>query len=334
VSVGSEKQGLGAEEGGRRGAEARDVEKLEGEIAAEFVHELGACADLESFAVSSLDPWSGRAIQKSAIDDPPGADEIIALLFSRATKTYKAILVLARKGYGDQAAMLNRSLFEGMAVAHWVTANREVAAERFVRGWRFDRYLVARVIDETGWLEEGASAPRADISEAELKGMERDFGRYGQNLWTGHRSLRDLVGEIESQWGDKSQRQLLRNFLRVVNRDNNQLLHSTVSGLTEAASGMANHGLYLAVGPSKARIERALFAAYWTYAQTLGVLIDHFSVPVRPEFEEMLAQQEIEFRRLTAAEVRGVGRNDECPCESGRKFKHCHQGRPLAGASR
>lgn len=315
-----------------RESEAEKIERIERKIAASYAQELRACAELEAFMVGALDPWQGRSIQKSSPDEPPGADEIIGLLFARATKTFKAAILLVRQGYGEQASMLNRSLFEGMVVAHWVTANEGAATERFFRGWRFDRYLLARVLENTGWLPDGTKAPGPDLSEAELLAMRGEFGTYGHKLWTGHNSLRELVDEIETDWGDEGERQMLRNFLRVVNRDNNQLLHSTVSGLAEAATGMADDGLYLSVGPSETRIEQALFPAYWTYAETFGVLIDRFEISVRAEFEEMMQRHDFDFRLLTTEEANGVERNDPCPCGSGEKFKRCHEGRPLMDA--
>ena len=153
-------------------SEAEEAEQIRQQIAATFEHELLACTELEAFAVSALDPWQGRAIHKSSADEPPGADEILALLYARATKTFKAGLLLAREGYGEQAAMLNRSLFEGMAVAHWVVANEEAAAERFIRGWKFDRYLLARALEGTGWFEHGSNVPGPGLSEEELAGMQ------------------------------------------------------------------------------------------------------------------------------------------------------------------
>ena len=312
----------GGDEGGR---ERRAAAEVASQIATEFSHELGACAGLESIAAAALDPWRGRTIKKGAIDDPPGADEILAMLFARATKTYKAARLLARSGYGEQASMLDRSLFEGMVVAHWVSTNSDLAAERFLRAWRFDRHLYAEVIGATGWLPEGATMAGPEIPEAELAGMKRDFGNYGEVLWTGHRSLRALVQEIESDW-EPEQREVLRNFLRVANRQNSQVLHSTVAGLTEAASALTQEGLYLTVGPAKARVERALFGAYWTYAQILRVVIEHFEVPVQPEYEQMLAEHEVELRRLSADEAQGIGRNDECPCGSGRSSSSATSG--------
>ena len=72
-------------------------------------------------------------------------------------------------------------------------------AERFLRAWRFDRRLYAEVIEATGWLSEGTTMAGSEIPEAELAGMKRDFGKYGEMLWTGHRSLRALVQEIDKR---------------------------------------------------------------------------------------------------------------------------------------
>jgi uncharacterized protein YecA (UPF0149 family) len=41
--------------------------------------------------------------------------------------------------------------------------------------------------------------------------------------------------------------------------------------------------------------------------------------------EEAARAREVALRRpLSAQELRGVGRNDRCPCDSGLKFKRCH----------
>jgi uncharacterized protein YecA (UPF0149 family) len=31
-----------------------------------------------------------------------------------------------------------------------------------------------------------------------------------------------------------------------------------------------------------------------------------------------------DFLRLAPEEMKGIGRDDPCPCESGLKYKHCH----------
>src|SRR3954453_23265974 len=56
---------------------------------------------------------------------------LIYSLYRRAAKTYAAILLLCRNGFGDQALMLARILFEDIVEAHWVKTNPEAAIERF-----------------------------------------------------------------------------------------------------------------------------------------------------------------------------------------------------------
>src|SRR3954468_20881431 len=76
-----------------------------------FEPEFSACRDLLALA------WARK---------PTGVDgeahrALILAVFARSTLTYRAIMQLCRGGYGEQADMLNRSLFEDMAAAHWVS---------------------------------------------------------------------------------------------------------------------------------------------------------------------------------------------------------------------
>ncbi|MGH3481428.1 MAG: YecA family protein [Nocardioidaceae bacterium] len=138
------------------------------------------------------------------------------------------------------------------------------------------------------------------------------------------------MADIEDQWSTDEDREVLWNFLRVAHRDNNQLLHSTVSGLAGAVSSVEFDGLSLSVGPSIARIEKGLFAAYWSHMNMVGWAIDRFEMPSKDEFSELVARQEYDFRRLSRVGVKGVGRNDLCPCGSGKKYKGCHEGQVKA----
>jgi uncharacterized protein YecA (UPF0149 family) len=80
------------------------------------------------------------------------------------------------------------------------------------------------------------------------------------------------------------------------------------------------------VGPSSQYVGQSLYAAYWSLVQTLGLLADHFEMPDRPRIAELAETAYQSFFRLTEEQRRSTGRNDPCPCDSGRKFKHCHGG--------
>lgn len=47
-------------------------------------------------------------------------EPLVAATFARTLKTYHATLRLAEAGYGEQACMLTRSMFEDLVVAFWV----------------------------------------------------------------------------------------------------------------------------------------------------------------------------------------------------------------------
>jgi hypothetical protein len=88
------------------------------EIVAAFPEQFAAAEALRDFA---------KANRPEA---PPTQDEagvLILRTYTRSSKTYNASLRLALVGYGAQAGMLNRSLFEDMIVAHWIRRNPDTA---------------------------------------------------------------------------------------------------------------------------------------------------------------------------------------------------------------
>ena len=88
-----------------------------------------ACEELLSYLHDDLRPQIG-------VPDPqPPHWGVLLALFASASTTYEAAVQLARDGYGHQAAMLNRSLFEGMVDAHWVVMNSD---------WRWSAFAITR----------------------------------------------------------------------------------------------------------------------------------------------------------------------------------------------
>lgn len=293
-------------------------------IEREFELPLRACWELEAAAAARMAPWSGREQEPEGSSESI-ADQIVSLELARSTKTFRGTVALCRSGYGEQAAMLNRSLFEGMAVAHWVHSNATGAAERFSKAVRFDRHLTARLVERVGWQDEieDDALEGARLEAGPLREMEKEFGKYGDRMWTGHQSLPKLVTAIEGQWDDPGRR-MLWEFYEIVHRDNNQLLHSTVQGLRRAFSRSEEGGGVVWVGPSTVHVGQALFGAHWIYSQTLTLAAQRFEFKDVDDLSEMVLQHQYDFVDLTPQQVKGVGRNDECPCGSQRKYKHCH----------
>lgn len=77
-------------------------------------------------------------------------------------------------------------------------------------------------------------------------------------------------------------------------------------------------------GPTSDRVGRALYGGFWTYVQTFSLVMDRFKIPKREGLNALHVRGEIAFKKLSDEQTKDVGRNDPCPCGSGRKFKRCH----------
>jgi hypothetical protein len=301
----------------------KDAEAAD-QIAVDNKRELDACDEILAEILERANPWQGRSINATG-NLRPTADEIIAMEFSRTLTSYRASIKLARTGYAEQAAMLNRSLFEGMLVAHWVHINEDLAVANFRRAGLLNDYLWVERLGNTGWFEDGDVPVEAiEVDEEELQAMKADFGRYGEKLWTGHNSIRELLPEVEDLWQNEIAKRELHNYLRIANTDNNQILHSTVSGLSRLISRQEDDGLRLWLGASNRHVPQALYGAYWNFANLVTLIFDRFELPNRDAFDKAFERRQFDFHRFTKADVKDVKRNDPCPCGRGKKFKKCH----------
>lgn len=248
------------------------VEDVRRQIKERYRAELAACDSLLEVYESRASPWSGRPVEAT---DPEqmSPDEIIVMELSRSRKSYEASIDLARGGFGEQAAMINRSLFEGMAVAHWVHSHESEAMDRFNRAARLHDHLYIERVRNSGWLDEEAASikPRDDD---DLEALKDDFGKYGEFMWTGHGNLRDLISEIEDQWESELAQKELWTYFKIAHHDNNQLLHSTVSGMARSLVHRDREGIRVWNGPATTSVDKALFGAYFAFLNLLTLGFD------------------------------------------------------------
>jgi Family of unknown function (DUF5677) len=242
-------------------------EEIRTVVAEQFGDEIRACTALRDFAVGELQAWSGRAIKR-------GADRIIIAEAARGTKTFDAGIQLCEHGFGEQGAMLNRSLFEGMAIAHWVSDNRREAVRLFTRHAKYSALLWHETFDALGWLSETESKAAIGVAPRQRNEFKRLFGRYGEKAWVG-RSVPELLRQIEHLW-DREGRTHLWAFHDVPYRFSNQILHSSATAAGAATTRQTAEALHMTFGPSNQFIAQALFAAYWTYGQLFSLLVHVF----------------------------------------------------------
>lgn len=261
-----------------------------------FGEQVAACSSLLELAFAELSAWSGRPIKR-------GADRIILAEAARATKTFDAVIRLCRAGFGEQAVMLGRSLFEGMAIAHWVKANRREAVRLFTRHERFSALLWYETLEILGWVDETDRARHRRLriypkARKELVGL---FGQYGTKAWL-RRSVPQVLRDIQDQWDTKGRHDLWA-FHDIAYRLSNQILHSTAASTAATTTQRTRTQLHMTAGASIQFVSQALYSAYWTYGQLFTLLGDVFKLSTDEAFRDLYHSGGRAFTDGNAVEV-------------------------------
>lgn len=239
-----------------------------------------ACDRLRDYAIAMKSPsWGGRALDKKSPHE-----QLLAMIFSRSLNTYWSAIELARIGFGPQAAMLNRSLFEDMVDAHWITVEPELAVQRIEDHHLHGRMLLADAARAQGVVSED-EVPTFDPHER--KRLDKIFGDYGERSWTGL-GIYNRVMAIEHLWEPvEGGRELLHFYRRLVHRENNQILHLTAFSMGEQLRERSEAELALALGPNTTYVEKALIAAFWCFGQLISVIRDTFEFGANERWREV-----------------------------------------------
>lgn len=216
-------------------------------------------------------------------------NQIVYGTFMRSRDTFAATHNLLGQGYPVQAAMLVRSLFEDMIVAHWLVLNHE--APDWLTG-RFERHRQAMALyqDElqraTGW---NLGRPVADAAALKKRqnALFKEFGGEAHKDWWDPRSNGDGTGDPVGLRGiaqrlEKSaegggvfrirfaggQESLLARMELVAHKWLTQFLHHTALGLpfTFQESGEPE-----VLGDPSGIV---MFVAAWIFAQQIYLLHD------------------------------------------------------------
>lgn len=206
---------------------------------------------------------------------------LLLAVFARSTLTYRAVMQLCRGGYGEQADMLNRSLFEDMAAAHWISLHRNEAVERIEQHHQHSRVLWNRVLERRPGLGDPVDLGLSEEAVAEL---DRLFGQHGTRPWLGV-GMWDLICEIEQLWPDDRGQEQLWRFYELAHRANNQKLHLSSFALNRVLRAREEGGeivFQYRASPSidpAGPVGPALFGAFWIYWQLTGLIWDVYEIP-------------------------------------------------------
>jgi len=176
---------------------------------------------------------------------------------------------LGRGGYGEQADMLNRSLFEDMAAAHWVSLYPYEAVERVEKHHQHSRILWNRLIERRRGLGDPVDL---GLDDETVRALDQMFGKHGTKPWLGI-GMWDLVMEIEQLWPDDEGREQLWRFYELAHRANNQKLHLSSFSLNRVVRARETGGEVVFQFRASPSIDEggpvgpALFGAFWIYWQ-------------------------------------------------------------------
>ena len=199
-------------------------------------------------------------------NDPAGV--LILWTFARSAKTFQGSVRLAGLGYGEQAGMLNRSLYEDMLIAHWIKRHPEEAITNFIEHQRYSLARWGGALRRHGRLPPGSTFPT--LSADERKAFRAKFGG---NTWTGL-NLPALLHDVRAEWESPLERDFLSQINDFVHGFNNLLLHHTAQALSIAGRyDEGENAVTFDVGPSTRHVHGALLGAFFMYANTASLVV-------------------------------------------------------------
>ena len=214
------------------------------------------------------------------LEDPEG-HLVRAALLVRSPPLVEAVLHLAETGFGREAMMLNRPLFELMLDAYWAQAQPELADELFLAHARYTQHIQREVARR---YPEFFGTPREEsLPPEELKQSASRFGRYASASWTGL-DLRGRVTFFEpylADQGEAGRRQLWFVF-DVLHDLNNGELHPSSWSLGRALRHLPaadGGGLQFRLGPEPELAAFALGFTWWVFVQTLDLMHELCGIP-------------------------------------------------------
>jgi hypothetical protein len=248
--------------------------------------------------------------------------------WARATKTFRASGLLASRGYGQQAQVLARCIFESAMLVLWAIDHPREAEERArLHGLlALDLHLAARRRTNL-WPNEPT---KPFLTPLERRTAVQLFGRRGTGYWSGHRQLESLVTEVVSNLADSGDAFQVRAMHEVMFGWANRMTH--VTGLTGFAyrsedpdePDVADDTQVLITGPSRHQVFDALQFAASSYQLILIDFIERFAPEYSSECEKAGGMLWRAWK--DPSELESLSDSDPCPCDrADAHWGDCHK---------
>jgi hypothetical protein len=220
-------------------------------------------------------------------------EELVLGTLARGRGTYETIVDLVKKDRTLQAAMLGRSLFEDMAVTHWLVlhqAEPDWLIHKFTEHRNAMRLHDATMRTQAKWMPSGDDISDLTGREDELR---REFGRYAEYDWWGRdrdgtrvtmpRLVERLAATERFQPRLQGEEPILEQYYAFQHKAWTQALHHTAAGMHMRPDEQGGFPLAVAL-PSPFLI---LFSNYWVFGQLIFVALELGAPIVLARFEKL-----------------------------------------------
>jgi hypothetical protein len=230
------------------------------QILVEYGAYIAACVELQEFF---------RRHRGDLAAPKNEARHIVLWTLPRSYRTFRVVVSLCKAGYGQQAAMLNRTLFEDMLAAHWAMTHQDVATKRIMEHDRYTATLRREQYEKHGIPHREGGLPT--YTDEQRKRLDVRY-RNGSRPWTG-KTLPQMLRAVAPMWSE-GDRRLLMQMHDIAHAANNTLLHHSATSLSQGADVKEDDGVVFNVGPSTHFVAAALGLAFWTFANTISLALD------------------------------------------------------------
>jgi hypothetical protein len=219
-------------------------------------------------------------LDKGAWEATTPLEDLVLRTVARSRGTYATIVDLVETGNTLQAAMLGRSLFEDMVIAHWLVLHAE-DPDWLIEAFEGHRDAM-RLYDAT--IRERMDWPPSEDDVSDLVGRENElrsrFGSYAEKDWwsrdrdgrqlTMSRLVERLAAEPRFQPRLRGERPILQEYYALQHKAWTQALHHTAAGM-HIPEGKGSRVPVAVASPSPFLI---LFGNYWIFGQLVFVALE------------------------------------------------------------
>jgi hypothetical protein len=271
---------------------------------------LGICQGLMRWSFENVERWTADRSLESA-------DLIIVTIFARSGRTYEAVVRwLGERAFGEQGLMLNRSLFEDMIDAHWVSLNRDLAVQRLAQHDLYSRLLRSDTQRRFPDHFDGPP-PKIKVTNEERKALRQLYGKSGSRSWTGVDGLVERVEAVKGCWRTEDEQTTLLWWTAWVHKLTNEVLHPSAFSIGRLGSPTVGDdgGFEWHFGSTREWLEQALHGAFFTFGQLAGLMIEEYAPEDAQALRERMESGHDAFARAKRWEETGVF--DESPDDGG-----------------